>query len=74
MAVLAVPDDLARQRGLAAARTAQLADDPVLAPVVHVDALAGQRRAPAVGAAVAVGLQRADAATQQHALELLDMG
>ena len=74
VAVLAVPDELARHRGLAAARATQLADDPLLAPGVEVDLLAGQRRAPAVGAAVSVGLQGTEAAAQQDALELLHMG
>ena len=74
MAVLAVPNDLARHRRIAAARTAQLANDPLLTPGEHVDLLAGQRRTPAVHAAIAVGLQSAQAAAQQHALELLDMG
>ena len=73
MAVLEVAHDLARHRRLAAQRAAQLADDALRARLVQVDLLAGQRRAPAVGAAVAVGLQGADAAAQQHALELLDM-
>ena len=56
---------------LAAPRPAQLADDPVLAPGVEVDQLAGQRGAPAVDAAVPVGLEGAETATQQDALELL---
>ena len=73
MAVLAVADDLAGDRALATQQAAQLADDPVRAPVVEMDVLAGQRRAPAVGAALAVGLERAEAAAQQVALELLDV-
>ena len=72
MAVLGVAHDLGRDRGLAAQRAAELADDAPGASV-QVDVLAHERRAPAVGAAIAVGLQRADAATQQDALELLDV-
>ena len=60
--------------GVAAQRAAQLADDAPAAAVVEVHVLARQRRAPAVDAAVAVGLQGAHAAPQQQALELLDVG
>ncbi len=73
MAVLAMADQLTGYRGLPAMRTAQLADEVVRAPVVDVHLLACQRCAPAVGAALAVGLQRAQTAAQEHSLELLDM-
>jgi len=55
------------------ARPAQLADEALFAPGVQMDLLAGQRRAPAIGAAVSGGLERAEAAAQQHQLELLDV-
>src|SRR5580704_6899243 len=71
VAVLAVPDDLARDRCLAAHRAAQLAEDPVLAPGVEMNQLAGQRRASAVRAAVPVGLEGAQPAPQQTSLKLL---
>lgn len=74
MAVLAVPDELARHRRFALARAAQLADDPVLASGVEMYLLAGQRRATAVGTAVPVGLQSPESAAQEHELELLDVG
>ena len=72
MAVLGVAHELGRDRVLAAQGAAQLADDALDARV-QMHMLAHQRRAPAVAAAVAVGLQRTDAATQQEALELLDV-
>jgi hypothetical protein len=50
--------------------TAQLADY-ALNVSVQVDVLAHERRAAAVGTAIAVGLQHVNAATQQEALELL---
>ncbi len=65
MTVLAVTHDLARDRRLAPQRAAELADEPAVTAVVDVHVLASQRRAPAVGAAVAIGLELADAATQQ---------
>jgi len=74
VAVLAMPDDLARHRRLTLARAAQLADDPMWAPGIEVHLLACQRCAPAVDAAVPVGLERAQPAAQQQVLELLDMG
>jgi len=61
--VLAVANELGRQRLLAAQLPAELAHDAPLAPLVEVHLLARQRRAPAVGAAIAIGLQRTDAAT-----------
>lgn len=70
---LKVPDDLAGQRRLVPRRATQLADDPLLPVRVHVDLLAGQRRAPAVRTAVAGGLQSSEAAAQEPSLELLDM-
>lgn len=77
VAVLAVAHDLSRDRGIATQRTAELADDPPVgargrAPI-QVDVLARERRAATVGAAMAVGLERTDAALQQDTLELLDM-
>jgi hypothetical protein len=74
VAVLAMPDDLTRNGRFTLARAAQLADDPMLAPGVDVHLLACQRCTPAVDAAVPVGLERADPATQQQMLELLYMG
>lgn len=72
--VLAVAHDLAGDGWLAPQRAAQLADEPAAATVVEVDMLAGQRRAATVGATIAVGLERADAAAQEEALELLYVG
>jgi len=69
VAVLAVPDELAGYRRIAARGAAQLADEPVLAvgwggwASIKVDLLAGERRAAAVRTAIAVGLQRAEATT-----------
>jgi len=74
VAVLAVANDLAGDRCLMTQRAAQLAHDPPAALVVQVDMLACQRRAPAVRAAIAVGLQCTDPAAQQAALQLLDVG
>lgn len=72
MAVLGVAHELGRDRMLTAERTAQLADD-ALSTSVQVDVLAHERRAPAVRAAIPIGLQGTDAATQLQALELLDV-
>jgi hypothetical protein len=72
--VLAVPNDLARDGSIPLARATQLTDDPLLRACVEVDLLAGQRRASAVHAAMAIGLQRSEPAAQQHDLELLDVG
>jgi hypothetical protein len=69
---LAVTNDLARQGSLAALLAAELADDPGLA-LVYVDALAHQRRALAIDAAVAVGCERSDATPQEEALQLFDV-
>jgi hypothetical protein len=74
VAVLTVPDQLARHGGVLAVLAAQLADDPLPAPGVDVDTLAGERRATTVRAAVPARLERPEAATQQQALELLDVG
>lgn len=74
MTVLAVPDGLARNGSIPLARATQLTDDPLSRPRVEVDLLAGQRRASAVHAAMAIGLQRPEPAAQQHDLELLDVG
>src|SRR6478672_3540167 len=65
--VLAVANDLAGDRRLMTQGAAQLADDPPAPLVVQVDMLAGQRRAPAVRTASAVGLQGTHPAAQQAA-------
>lgn len=62
--VLAVAHELARDRGIATQRPAQLTDDPLFASVIQMDMLACERRAAAVGAAMAIGLQRTDPAAQ----------
>lgn len=72
MAVLGVAHELGRDRMLTAQRAAQLADD-ALSTGVQMDVLAHERRAPAVRAAIPIGLQGTDAATQLQALELLDV-
>jgi hypothetical protein len=69
-----VPDELARDRDLTLTRTTQLADDPLSRPGVQMNVLAGERRASAIHAAVAIGLQRPKPAAQQNHLELLDVG
>src|SRR5271166_1658202 len=74
VAVLGMAHELARHGRLAPQRPAELADDALPAAVVEVELLADQRRAPAVHAAVAVGLERSDAPLQQHALEWLREG
>jgi hypothetical protein len=74
VAVLAVAHDLAGYGQLATPWPAQLADDPVPAPVIEVYLLSGERRAAAVDAAATVRLQGAHAAAQQKALELIDVG
>ena len=74
MAVLAVAHELAGHGRLATQRPAQRAHDPVPTAVVQVYLLPCERRAPTVDAAAAVSLQLAHAASQQKALELLDMG
>jgi hypothetical protein len=68
-----VAHDLAGDRRVAAQRATQLTYDFAAATVVQVHVLARQRGAPTVDAAVAVGLQSAQAASQQVALELLDV-
>jgi hypothetical protein len=71
-----VAHDLRGQRSLAAEGTTELADDSVTVgggASIQVDVLARERRAPTVGAAMAVGLERADTAPQEDTLELLDM-
>ncbi len=72
MTQLAVADDLALQRRSAAQLATELADDPA-GMLVDMYALAHERRALAVHAAVAVGGERADTPTQEEALELLDV-
>jgi hypothetical protein len=74
MPVLAVAHDLAGDGRLTPQRAAQLADEPTTATVVEMDVLARQRRAATVGTAIAIGLERADAAAQEKALELLYVG
>ena len=56
--VLGVAYDLARCGCLPAQRPAQLAHEAPATPVIQVDALADQRRAPAVHAAMPVRLER----------------
>ncbi len=76
MAKLAVADDLAlKRRPIAAQLAAQLADNAT-GLLVNVYALTHERRSVAIHAAIAIGSQRADATTQEEALELLyvDMG
>jgi hypothetical protein len=71
LTVLAVAHDLTRHGRLATQRAAELADEAAGASVVDVHVLPDQRRAPAIGALVAIGLQLAHAAPQQEALELV---
>lgn len=72
VAVLGVAHELGRDRMRTTQRAAQLADDPLNVGVqMHV--LAHERRAAAVHAAIPIGLQSAEAATQLQALELLDV-
>ncbi len=76
MAVLCVAHDLRRNRSLTAQGPAELANDALCTggrASIQVDVLAGEGSAPAVGAAMPIGLQRANAATKENALELLDM-
>jgi hypothetical protein len=74
VAVLAVADQLVGHRLLATRSPAQSADDAMPTPLIQVYLLPGERSAPAVDAAAAVGLQFAHAAAQQKALELVHMG
>jgi len=74
--VLGVAHDLGRHRSLAAQGPAELADDatgPGGRASIQVDVLADEGRAPAVGAAMPIGLERTDTAPQENPLELLDM-
>jgi hypothetical protein len=71
VAALEVAHALAAGRLLAAERPTQLADDRVAG--VQMDAFADERRAAAVGAAMAVGRERPNAAPQQQALQLGDL-
>jgi hypothetical protein len=64
--------DLGRHGSLAAQRTAELADD-AMGPAVQMDVLPREGGAPTVGAAMTVGLEGPDAATEQDVLELFDM-
>src|SRR5215218_8389938 len=64
--VLGRAHELGALRGLAAARAAELADDPL---GVQVDPLADQRGAVAVDAAGALAGELLDALAQQRALE-----
>jgi hypothetical protein len=72
MTELAVADDLALKRRSTTQLAAELTDN-AFCLFVHVDALAHQRSAVAIRAAVAVGGKRADAPAQKEALELLDV-
>ena len=74
VSVLAVADELGGERDLSAPGAAQRADDALAGSPVDVHVLAGQRRASAVRAAVAVGLEGSDAPAQKHPFQLLDMG
>lgn len=69
MTELTVVHGLTRNRLAAPQWTAQLAHDQGV--LVEMHALPDERRAPAVGAAVAVRRQRPDAPAQQLALEQL---
>src|SRR5437660_7683090 len=71
--MLAVANELSRHRRLATQLPAELAHDASFAPLIEVDLLARQGRAPTVSAAIAIGLQRADAAAQERALESVDV-
>ena len=62
LAVLAVAHDLAGDRRLATQHPAQLADDAAATAVVQMHVLARQRRAAAVRATLAVGLEHAETA------------
>ncbi len=70
VAVLAVAHQLGGGGGLAPQGAAQLTDDAVDARV-QMNVLAYQRRAPAVGTAVAAGLEHVNRTPQQAALEAL---
>jgi hypothetical protein len=72
--VLAVANELGRVGRIAAARTAESTDDPLVVAAVEVHVLARERRAPTVGAAVAVGLESPYPPAQQYPFELLDIG
>jgi len=69
---LAVAHSLAGERCGAAQLAAQLAHDPLLA-LVDMYALAHERGALAVVAAMTIGRERSDATPQQEALKLLDI-
>lgn len=77
MAVLGVAHDLRGHGSLTTEGPAKLADDAVAvgawAPI-QVDVLAREGRASAVGAAMAICLERPDTTTEEDALELLDVG
>jgi len=76
VAVLGVANDLGGYRGLAAQRPTELADYAIGTggrASIQVNVLACQRGAPAIGAAMPVGLEGTDTATQQDALELFHM-
>jgi hypothetical protein len=74
--MLRVAHDLRGHRRLAAQRAAELTDDALGLggrASIEMHMLAREGSASAVRAAMPVGLQRADTATQQNALEFLDM-
>lgn len=73
MTELAVAHKLAGERCATAQLATQLAHDPGLALVIDVDVLTHERSSIAVDASVALGRQRSDAASQEEALELLDI-
>jgi hypothetical protein len=71
-----VANDLGRCRGLAAQRPAELTDDAISAggrASIQMNVLACQRSPPTIGAAMPVGLEGTDTATQQDALELFNV-
>jgi hypothetical protein len=71
-----VTNDLGRCRSLAAQQPAELTDNAIGAggrASIQMNVLTGQRSTPTISAAMPIGLESADAATQQDALELLDM-
>jgi hypothetical protein len=73
LTVLGVAYELTEDRGCAVRGPTELTDDAPLL-LIEVYALAHQRGAPAVHAVVSIGRQGAHPATQEHALELLDVG
>src|SRR5258708_35968084 len=74
LAVLGVAHELARQGGVPAQLTAELADGFGRARgLIQMHVLAGERRATAVRAAAAIGPEGAQPPHQEAALELLEV-